>query len=49
MTIFPQIAALTDDLYTAYWTQGADVADPALLGNLAQKHGMAADAWSEVR
>jgi predicted DsbA family dithiol-disulfide isomerase len=43
-----QVAGLTDDLYAAYWTKGADVTDPAVLAALAGRHGLPADVYTQV-
>jgi 2-hydroxychromene-2-carboxylate isomerase len=42
----PVRAALAHALFAAYWVRGDDVADRRVLGELAVRHGLAADAFA---
>ncbi|MEM9456323.1 MAG: 2-hydroxychromene-2-carboxylate isomerase [Myxococcota bacterium] len=45
----PTRAALSKALFEAYWVEGRDVSDPAVLADLAVGHGLAADAFEDPR
>ena len=40
-------AALSHDLFAAYWVRGEDVADRRVLAEIAARHGLAPDAFAE--
>jgi len=42
----PARAALAHELFAAYWVRGDDVADRRVLGELAVRHGLPADAYA---
>ena len=40
-------AALTHDLYAAYWQRGEDITDPNILRSYAQTYGVFGDIWTD--